>query len=184
MIDPEIDYRRIISGDAGALTGAADTLADVGHDLDDARGRIHDAADTDRLERPCRRRVPGPHRPARQRRQRQPHRGRPGSRSARRGGDGVRHRGAARASTTSPSGATGRATSIPVFEEILAMVVRARLVEVGTTYSQQLTAVAAVLKGDDVDLDDARRARPGRGSSRGWRRTRSGPRTAAAPSAR
>ena len=32
MIDPEIDHRRIVSGDAGALTGAADTLADVGHD--------------------------------------------------------------------------------------------------------------------------------------------------------
>ena len=44
MIDPEIDHRRIVSGDANALTGAADTLADVGHDLDDARGRIHDAA--------------------------------------------------------------------------------------------------------------------------------------------
>lgn len=46
MIDPEIDYRRLVSGDRGAVTGAADTLADVGHDLDDARGRIHDAAAT------------------------------------------------------------------------------------------------------------------------------------------
>ena len=44
MIDPEVDHRRIVSGDARALTSAADTLADVGHELDDARGRIHDAA--------------------------------------------------------------------------------------------------------------------------------------------
>ena len=36
VIDPEIQYRRIVSGNAGALTSAADTLADVGHDLDDA----------------------------------------------------------------------------------------------------------------------------------------------------
>ena len=33
------------------------------------------------------------------------------------------------------------------------MVVQTRLVEVGATYGQQLTAVAAVLKGEDVDLD-------------------------------
>ncbi len=46
MIDPELDHRRIVSGDAAALTGAADTLADVGHDLDDARSRIHEAAAT------------------------------------------------------------------------------------------------------------------------------------------
>ena len=152
MIDPEIDHRRIIPGDAGALTGAADTLADVGHDLDDARGRIHDAADTTDWS--------GPAATGFQARIAQLANGVNVNRTA-----VVRARGALDVAASAYDIAVQHAQHyisfwrdrprdlIPVFEEILAMVVRARLVEVGATYSQQLTAVAAVLKGDDVDLD-------------------------------
>jgi hypothetical protein len=152
VIDPEIDHRRIVSGDARALTRAADTLADVGHDLDDARGRIHDAAATTDWS--------GPAAVGFQARITQL-------------ADGVNvNRGAiARARGALDVAATAYATAVqnadhyisfwrnrpggmvPLLELLLAMVVQTRLVEVGATYSQQLTAVAAVIKGEDVDLD-------------------------------
>ena len=152
MIDPEIDHRRIVSGDAGALTGAADTLADVGHDLDDARGRIHDAAATTDWS--------GPAAVGFQARIAQLANGVSVNRSA-----VARARGALDVAATAYDTAVQNADHyisfwrnrpaglLPIFEEILAMVVRARLVEVGATYGQQLTAVAGVLKGEDVDLD-------------------------------
>ncbi len=152
MIDPEVDYRRIISGDAGTITGAADTLADVGHDLDDARGRIHDAADTTDWS--------GSAAVGFQTRITLLANGVNVNRTA-----VARARGALDVAASAYDTAVQHAQHyisfwrnrprdlIPVFEEILAMVVRARLVEVGATYSQQLTAVAAVLKGEDVDLD-------------------------------
>jgi hypothetical protein len=152
VIDPEIDYQRIVSGDEGALTGAADTLADVGHDLDDARGRIHDAAATTDWS--------GPAAVGFQARIAQLADGVSVNRSA-----VARARGALDVAATAYDTAVQNADHyisfwrnrpgnlIPIFEEILAMVIRARLVEVGTTYSQQLTGIAGVLSGDDVDLD-------------------------------
>ena len=152
MIDPEIDPRGFVSGDAGALTGAADTLADVGHALDDARGRIHDAAATTDWS--------GPAAVGFQARIAQLANGVSVNRSA-----VARARGALDVAATAYDTAVQNADHyisfwrnrpaglLPIFEEILAMVVRARLVEVGATYGQQLTAVAGVLKGEDVDLD-------------------------------
>lgn len=153
MIDPEIDHRRIVSGDAGALTGAADTLADVGHDLDDARGRIHDAAATTDWS--------GPAAVGFQARIAQLANGVSVNRSA-----VARARGALDVAAAAYDTAVQNADHyisfwrnrpaglLPIFEEILAMVVRARLVEVGATYGQQLTAVAGVITGEDVDLDE------------------------------
>lgn len=152
MIDPEIDYLRIVSGDADAITGAADTFADVGHDLDDARSRIHDAAETTDWS--------GPAAVGFQARIAQLANGVSVNRTA-----VARARGALDVAATAYDTAVQQADHyisfwrnrpgdlIEVFELILALVVRARLVQVGTTYSQQLTAVAAVLKGEDVDLD-------------------------------
>ena len=152
MTDPEIDHRRIISGDAGRITSAADTLADVGHDLDDARGRIHDAADTTDWS--------GPGAVGFQARIALLANGVSVNRSA-----VARARGALDVAASAHATAVHDAdhyisfwrnrpgSLIPVFEQILAMVVSARLVEVGATYGQQLTAVAAVIRGDDVDLD-------------------------------
>lgn len=152
MIDPEIDHRRIVSGNRGALTGAADTLADVGHDLDDARGRIHDAAATTDWS--------GPAAVGFQARIALLADGVNVNRTA-----VARARGALDVAATAYDTAGQQADHyisfwrnrphglIPVFEEILALVVRARLVEVGTTYSQQLTGIAGVLSGEDVDLD-------------------------------
>ncbi len=152
MIDPEIDYRRTVSGNAAVLTGAADTLADIGHDLDDARGRIHDAAATTDWS--------GPAAIGFQTRITQLAEGVSVNRTA-----VARAREAFDVAVTAPATAMQHADHyisfwrnrpgdlIEVFEIILAMVVRARLVEVATTYSQQLTAVAAVLKGEHIDLD-------------------------------
>jgi hypothetical protein len=153
VTDPEIDHRRIVSGDKGALTDAADTLADVGHDLDDARGRIHDAASTTDWS--------GPAAVGFQARIAQLADAVSVNRSA-----VARARGALDVAASAYATALCNADHyisfwrnrpgdlIPVFEQILAMVVSARLVEVGATYGQQLTAVAAVITGDDVDLDD------------------------------
>ncbi|MBC2931784.1 WXG100 family type VII secretion target [Nocardioides sp. zg-1228] len=152
MIDPEIDHRRIVSGDRSALTGASDTLADVGHDLDDARGRIHDAAATTDWS--------GPGAVGFQARIVQLANGVSVNRSAL-----ARARGALDVAATAYGTAVQHADHyisfwrnrpgdlVPVVEQLLAMVVRTRLVEVGATYGQQLTAVAAVIKGEDVDLD-------------------------------
>ena len=152
MIDPEIDYQRIVSGDAASITGAADTLADVGHDLDDARSRIHDAAATTDWS--------GPAAVGFQARVAQLANGVNVNRSAVARGRGALDVAAAAYGTAvqnadfyisfwrnRPSGL------IAVFEELLALAVRGRLVEVSTAYSQQLTGVAAVLRGQDVDLD-------------------------------
>jgi len=152
VIDPEIAYQRIVSGDAGTLTGAADTLADVSHDLDDARSRIHDAAATTDWS--------GPAATGFQARITQLADGVNVNRIA-----VARARGALDAAAAAYDTATQQADHyiffwrnrpgalIPVFEEILAMVVQARLVEVGTTYSQQLTGIAGVLSGEDVEVD-------------------------------
>jgi hypothetical protein len=152
VTDPEIQYRRIVSGNKGALTSAADTLADVGHDLDDARGRIHDASATTDWS--------GPAAVGFQARITQLANGVSVNRSA-----VARARGALDVAAAAYDTAVQQADHyisfwrnrpgdlVPVFEEILAMVVQTRLVEVGAAYGQQLTAVAAVIKGEDVDLD-------------------------------
>lgn len=152
MIDPEIDYQRIVSGSKGALTAAADTLADVGRDLDDARGRIHDAASTTDWS--------GPAAVGFQARLTQLANGVSVNRTA-----VARARGALDIAAAAYDTALGNADHyisfwrnrprglVPVLEQILAIAVRTRLVEVGATYGQQLTAVAAVIKGEDVDLD-------------------------------
>ena len=167
MIDPEIDHSRLTSGHPGAVTGAADTLADVGHDLDDARSRIHDAGATTDWS--------GAAAAGFEARLATLANGVSVNRTA-----VARARGALDAAATAydtaaqhadhyisfwrnrPSGLVG------ALELILALAVQARLVEVGTTYSQQLTGVAAVLTGQDVDLDSldeetrtVGRARPG-----------------------
>ena len=152
MIDPEVDHQRIVSGDRGALTGAADTLADVGHDLDDARSRVHDAAATTDWS--------GPAAMGFQARIAQLAAGVNVNRTAvARARDALDVAAAAYGSATQQADhyisfwRSRPGTLVPTFEEILAMVVRARLVEVATTYSQQLTGIAAVLTGDEVDLD-------------------------------
>ena len=153
MIDPEIDYRRIVSGDVGALTGAAETLADVGHDLDDARGRLHDAAETTEWAGAA---AVGFHT-----RITQLARGINLNRTA-----VARARGALDVVATAYDTAVQQADHYisfwrnrpgdlaEVLQVLLAMIVRTRLVEVGASYSQQLTALAGVLRGEDVDLDD------------------------------
>lgn len=153
MIDPEIDHQRIVSGNAAAITGAADTLGDVGHDLDDARGRIHDASSTTDWS--------GPAAVGFQARITQLANGVSVNRTA-----VARARGALDTAAAAYDTAVQQADHyisfwrnrprdlIPIFEQLLAMVVRTRLVEVGADYGQQLVAVAAVLKGDDVDLDN------------------------------
>lgn len=152
MIDPELDHQRLVSGDRSALDRAADTLADTSHDLDDARSRIHDAAATTDWS--------GPAAVGFQARIAQLADGVSVNRSA-----VARARDALDVASGAYVTAMQQADHyisfwrsrppglIPVFEEILAMVVRARLVEVGTTYSQQLTGIAGVLTGEDVDLD-------------------------------
>jgi uncharacterized protein YukE len=152
VIDPEPDHGRIVSGDPGALTASADTLADVGHDLDDARARIHDTSTTTGWS--------GPGAASFQSRV-----------TTLTHGVGVNRTALARARGALDTAATACATAqqqadhyiafwrnrpaglLPVLEQILALAVRARLVEVATAYSQQLTGIAGVLKGQDVDLD-------------------------------
>ncbi len=153
MIDPEIQYQRLVSGNPGAVTGAADTLGDVGHDLDDARTRIHEAGEaTDwtgaaatsfetrlvilangvNVNRTAIAQVRG------------------ALDTAAKAYDVATQNADHYISfwRNRPSGLTG------VLEQILALAVQARLVEVGTTYGQQLQGIAAVLSGDDVDLDE------------------------------
>lgn len=153
MIDPEIQHHRLVSGSPGAVTGAADTLADVGHDLDDARSRVHDAGETTDWTG-----------------------GAAAGFEARlailANGISVNRTAIAQARGALDAAATAYDTAVqqadhyisfwrnrprglvPVLEEILGLAVQARLVEVGTTYSQQLTGIAAVITGDDVDLDE------------------------------
>lgn len=153
MIDPEIQYRRLVSGNPGAVTGAADTLADIGHDLDDARTRINDASETTDWTG-----VAAAGFEARL--------------TILANGISVNRTAIAQARGALDTAATAYDTAVqqadhyisfwrnrpsgllPVLEEILGLAVQARLVEVGTSYSQQLTGIAAVITGDDVDLDE------------------------------
>ena len=153
MIDPEIQYQRLVSGNPGALTGAADTLADVGHDLDDARSRIGDASETTDWTG-----VAAAGFEARL--------------AILSNGISVNRTAIARARGALDTAAAAYDTAVqqadhyisfwrnrpsglvPVLEEILGLAVQARLVEVGTSYSQQLSGIAAVITGDDVDLDE------------------------------
>ncbi|SEB77465.1 Excreted virulence factor EspC, type VII ESX diderm [Nocardioides exalbidus] len=153
MIDPEIEYRRLVSGNPGAVTGAADTLRDVGHDLDDARSRIHDAGATTDWT--------GAASAGFEARLAQLASGVNVNRTML-----ARARGALDTAAAAYDVAVQNADHyisfwrnrpsglLPVLEQVLGLAVQARLVETGATYSQQLTGIAAVIMGDDVDLDE------------------------------
>src|SRR6478735_1528568 len=107
MTDPEIEHRRLVSGDAAAVRGVVDALDGVLHTM-----------------------------------------------------VGVRQDLAAAAEVPVWSGLAAMAFAVraaglpPAIEEIFARVVNARLLSVGSSYNQQLAGVEAVLRGEDVDLDD------------------------------
>jgi Excreted virulence factor EspC, type VII ESX diderm len=152
MIDPEIDYQHIVSGDAAALQSAADTLVDLGRDLDDARSRIFDAAASTDWSGPAAVGFQG-------RITRLAHGVNVNRSAVARARDALDVSGAAYDIAVSNADfyisfwRNRPSDLIPIFEQMLAMVVRVRLVEVAANYSQQLTGIAGVLTGQDVDLD-------------------------------
>ena len=154
MTDPEIVYGRLVSGDAGAVRDHAETLRSVRRDVDRAGDDIYQATG-----------VPvwtGQGATAFQ-----------GRAAGLLQGVRVNHavvaraQGALETAATAYDTATGQADHFisfwrnrpaglgPVIEELLAITVNARLVEVGRSYGAQLVAITAVLDGDaDVDLDE------------------------------
>ncbi|MBA3781670.1 MAG: hypothetical protein H0X12_07440 [Nocardioides sp.] len=148
----EIEYQRLVSGDAAALRSAAETLESPMKQLDSARTEIADACITPvwigsaanafqdralglRQGVALTRAVIG------------------------------RARGALETSASAYDLAVdnadyyigfwrNRPTLPPVIEELFARVVNARLLSVGVAYNGQLAGVSAVLTGEDVDLDE------------------------------
>ena len=152
MTDPEIEYQRLISGDAAALRAAAETVESAMRQLDSARAEIADAcvavvwtgtAATAFSDRTLGLRQ-----------------GVALTRAAL-----GRARGALETSASAYDVAVdnadyyigfwrNRPTLPPVIEELFARVVNARLLAVGVNYNQQLAGVSAVLTGEDIDLDE------------------------------
>ncbi|MBB6628278.1 hypothetical protein H5V45_13200 [Nocardioides sp. KIGAM211] len=154
MTDPEIAYQRIVSGDAGAVHAAADTLGQVRRDLDGAGDAIYQATG-----------VPvwtGQGATAFQ-----------GRAAGLLQGVQVNHvvvaraRGALETAAKAYDAATQNADHFisfwrnrpgglpPFIEELLALVVNVRLLEVETSYDHALAAIAGVLTGEEsVDLDE------------------------------
>lgn len=152
MTDPEIEYARLVSGDAAAVRARAEDLLAGTRDLLGVRTDLADAQDVPVWSSAAATAFVG--------------------RAA-----GLRHglsltrvaleraRGALEAAATAYDTAVDHADHYigywrnrpsalpPVVEELYSRVVNARLLSVGSTYNQQLAGVEAVLTGDDVDLD-------------------------------
>lgn len=161
MTDPEIEYARLVSGDAAAVRARAEDLMAGTRDLLGVRTDLADAQDVPVWSGAAATAFVG--------------------RAA-----GLRHGlSLTRVALDRADHYIGywrnRPSGLPpVVEELYARVINARLLSVGSTYNQQLAGVEAVLTGDDVDLDSLTR-RPGSGSRRACARTRSGsPATTAA----
>ncbi|MBA3781731.1 MAG: hypothetical protein H0X12_07760 [Nocardioides sp.] len=152
MTDPEIEYQRIVSGDAGVLRALAETLANRGTALATVRTDLADAAS-----------VPvwsGSAAGAFVTRAHALGQGVAVSRAT-----VVRAGGALEAAAAAYDTAVVRADFYiafwrnrpaglpPVVEELFARVVNARLLAVGTSYNSQLAGIAAALGGEEVDLD-------------------------------
>lgn len=152
MTDPEIEYQRLISGDAAALRAAAETLESAMKQLDGARVELADACLTPVWTGSAANVFSDRALSLRQ--------GVAVTRAAL-----GRARGALETSASAYDVAVdnadyfiafwrNRPTLPPIIDELFARVVNARLLSVGVTYNQQLAGVSAVLTGEDVDLDD------------------------------
>jgi hypothetical protein len=152
VTDPEIEYQRLISGDAAALRAAAEALESAMKQLDGARTEIADACVTPVWTGSAANAFADRALGLRQ------------GVALTRAAIG-RARGALETSAAAYDTAVdnadyyigfwrNRPTLPPVIEELFARVVNARLLSVGVTYNQQLAGVGAVLTGEDVDLDE------------------------------
>ncbi len=153
MTDPEIEYRRLVSGNPAAVRDAVDTLRWVGRKVETASGDIEDAASVPVWTGPAagafRTRIAGL-----------------ANGATMTGTIVIRARGALETATSAYDTAEQNADHyisfwrnrpaplLPIFTELLARQVNARLLEVGRTYNEQLAGITAVLEGDDVDLDE------------------------------
>ncbi|MEJ7833307.1 MAG: hypothetical protein WKF79_10350 [Nocardioides sp.] len=153
MTDPEVEYRRLVSGDAAAVRDAVDTLRWAAERIDGAREDIDAAAGvpvwTGTAATAFGTRVAGLSQGA-----------------ALTSSIVIRARGALETAATAYDACVANADHyisfwrnrplvLPaVFEELLARQVNAGLLDVGTSYNEQLTAITAVLDGDEVDLDE------------------------------
>jgi hypothetical protein len=153
MTDPEVAYRRVVSGDPAAVRGAAETLTATLGELEGAAQGLLEAAGvpvwSGEAVLAFRARVDGILT-----------------------GIQVNHAMVSRAAGALETAVAAYETAVanadhfvsfwrsrptglhPIVEELLARAVNARLLETGTTYQTQLAAVTAVLDGDDVDLDE------------------------------
>jgi uncharacterized protein YukE len=153
VTDPEIEYRRLVSGDAPAVRAVIDALDGVLHTMVGVREDLTAAGEVPVWSGPAAMAFAA-------------------RASGLRQGLGVtravlvRARGALETAASAYESAEDQAEHYiafwrnrpaglpPAVEEIFARVVNARLLSVGLSYNQQLAAVEAVLRGEDVDLDD------------------------------
>ncbi len=153
MIDPEVEHRRLVSGDPAALRDAAEALRSTVRSIDRAREEIDAAGETvawtGSAATAFRTRLAGLAEGA-----------------ATTASILVQARGAIE--TAAAAYATvldhadhyisfwrNRPPALPaLFEDLLARQVNGFLVQVGRTYQEQLAAVVAVLKGEEVDPDE------------------------------
>ena len=153
MTDPEIEHRRLVSGDAAAVRGVVDALDGVLHTMVGVRQDLAAAAEV-----PVWSGLAAMAFAVRAAGLRQ---GLGVTRATL-----VRGRGALETAASAYESAEDQADHYisfwrnrpsglpPAIEEIFARVVNARLLSVGSSYNQQLAGVEAVLRGEDVDLDD------------------------------
>ena len=153
MTDPEIEHRRLVSGDAASVRGVVDALDGVLHTMVGVRQDLAAAAEV-----PVWSGLAAMAFAVRAAGLRQ---GLGVTRATL-----VRGRGALETAASAYESAEDQADHYisfwrnrpsglpPAIEEIFARVVNARLLSVGSSYNQQLAGVEAVLRGEDVDLDD------------------------------
>ena len=153
MTDPEIEYTRLVSGDAGSVRAVADELMAVLHDLVGVRSDLADAQDV-----PVWSGLAAIAFASRAAGLRQ------GLSTTRVSLE--RARGALETAATAYETCEdhadhyisfwrNRPPALPaVIEELFARAVNACLLRVGQDYNEQLAGVTAVLRGEDVDLDE------------------------------
>ena len=153
MTDPEIEHARLVSGDAGSVRAVADELVGVLHDLVGVRSDLADAQDVPIWSGPAA--ISFASRAAALRQ---------GLSTTRVSLE--RARGALETAATAYETCEdhadhyisfwrNRPPALPdVIEELFARAVNACLLRTGQDYNEQLAGVVAVLRGEDVDLDE------------------------------